>query len=152
MTDKNHPFLSLSNEGDGCKSILRKYDYKCTGKTASVPIIQRPPRPPCRGSGRAFNGSAVGCGHQVNLTAAGSNASNASDCSKGTATGSNQNTGQAARSSGNIQTGGGLRNSQTPYPYAIGRHPLAESRGPQHIFSSATRATQNHNEQISTGV
>lgn len=150
MTDKNHPFLSLSNEGYGCKSILRKCAYKCTGKTASVPIIQRPPRPPCRGSGRAFNGSAVGCGHQVNPTTAGSNASSASDCSKGTATGSNQNTGQAARSAGNLQAGYGLKNFQTPYPHAIGRHPLAEARGPRPIFSSTTRNRPNHDEQIST--
>lgn len=150
MTDKNHPFLSLSNEGDGCKSILRKYDYKCTGNSASVPIIQRPPRPPCRGSGHAFNGSAVGCGHQVNPTTAGSNASNAGDGSEATATCSKQNTEQSACSADNFQAGDGLRNSQTPIP-PVGRwHPPRRSRGPLPIFSSATRDRPNHDEQIST--
>lgn len=150
MTDKNHLFLSLSNEGQGDQSILRKCDYKCSGKNAQTPIVQRPSRPPLRGSGRTLTGSAVGCGHQGNPTTAGINASNASDCSKGTATGSNQNTGQAARSAGNFQTGDGLRNSQTPIP-PVGRwHPPRRSRGPRHIFSSATRATQNHDEKSST--
>lgn len=150
MTDKNHPFLNLSNEGDGCKSILRKCDYKCTGKTESVPLIQRPLRPPCRGSGRAFNGSAVGCGHQVNPTTAGSNSSNAGDGSEATATGSKQNTEPSASSTDNLQARGGLRNFLTPYPYAIGRHPLAEARGPLPIFSNTTRDRPNHDEQIST--
>ena len=152
MTDKNHPFLSLSNEGDGCKSILRKCAYKCTGKTVSVPIIQRPPRPPCRGSGRAFNGSAVGCGHQLNPTTAGSNGSNAGDGSEATATCSKQNTEQSASSADNLQAGDGLRNSRTPYPHAIGRHPLAEARGPLPIFSSTTRDRPNNDEQISTRI
>jgi hypothetical protein len=150
MTDKNHPFLILSNEGEGCKSVLRKCDYKYTGKSASVPIIQRPPRPPCRGSGRAFNGSAVGCGHQVNPTTAESNASNAGDVREATASDSRQNTEQSASPTDNLQGGDGLRNFQTPYPHPIGRHPLAEARGPLPIFSSTTHDRPNHDEQIST--
>jgi predicted nucleotidyltransferase len=92
----------------------------------------------------------VGCGHQVNPTTAGSNASNAGDVREATASDSKQNTEQPASSADNLQAGDGPRNSQTPYPHAIGRHPLAEARGPLPIFSSTTRDRPNNDEQIST--